>query len=65
MVKEMGDLNNLDLHRYMKLNVYTKQNGKIVFKDYEILLDQFETRICEKIIFYKFEKIFHLQNKLL
>mgnify|MGYP006893255292 CR=1 FL=1 len=50
MVKEMGDLQNLDPNRYIKLNVYTKENGKIVFKDYELLLEAFETKICLKII---------------
>lgn len=65
MVKEMGDLNNLDPNRYSKLNVFTKQNGKIVFKDFEIILDQYETKVCDKIIYYKFNKIFHLQTKLL
>lgn len=54
----MGDLDNLDPNRYMKLNIYTRQSGKIVFKDYEILLDAFETKVCTKILKYKYNKIF-------
>lgn len=58
LVKEMGDIQNLDPNRYEKLNVYTKQTGKIVFKDYELLLESFETKVCMKIIHYKWDKIF-------
>ena len=38
--------------------MYTKVNGKIVFKDYELLLEAFETKVCMKIIHYKWDKIF-------
>lgn len=64
MVKEMGDLSNLDPNRYMKLNVYTRSSGKIVFKDYEILLDNYESKVCLKVIKYKFDKIFYLRKDL-
>ena len=42
MIKDMGDLHNLDPHRYEKLNVYTKLTGRITFKDYEILIENYE-----------------------
>ena len=54
----MGDLQNLDLNRYAKLNVYTRSDGRIVFKDYEILIDLYETKLCGKIVQYKYDKIF-------
>lgn len=38
--------------------MYTKENGTIVYKDYDVLLDVYETKICNKIVQYKFEKIF-------
>ena len=60
MIKEMGDLNNLDPQRYEKLNVYTKLTGRITFKDYEILIENYEHHICEKIVQYKYDKIFIL-----
>ena len=60
MIKEMGDLNNLDPQRYAKLNVYTKLTGRITFKDYEILIENYEQYICEKIVQYKYNKIFIL-----
>ena len=59
---DMGDISNLDTNRYVKLNVYTKENGRIVFKDYDLLLDAYETKICNKIIVYKYEKIFYLDK---
>ena len=58
LVQEMGDLQNLDLNRYAKLNVYTRSDGRIVFKDYEILIDLYETKLCGKIVQYKYDKIF-------
>ena len=59
LVKEMGDLQNMDPCRYQKLNVYTKQSGKTVFRDYGILLEQYETKVCMKLISYKWDTIFN------
>ena len=58
MVKEMGDIHNLDPDRYMKLTVYQRENGRVVFRDFELLLTAYETKICKKIFMYKFSKIF-------
>lgn len=58
MVKELGDIHNLDPDRYMKLNVYSRENARIVFRDFEILLTAYETKICKKIFAYKYTKIF-------
>ena len=63
LIKDMGDLQNLDTNRYVKLNVYTKENGRIVFKDYDLLLEAYETKICNKIIIYKWDKIFWLAQQ--
>lgn len=39
--------------------MYTKQNGKTIFRDYGILLEQYETKVCLKIISYKWDTIFN------
>ena len=62
LIQDMGDLKNLDPNRYVKLNVYTKENGRIVFKDYDLLLETYENKICNKIILYKWDKIFYLNG---
>ena len=58
LVKEMGDLHNLDKGRYRKLTVFTKSSGKIVFKDLDILIDEYENKLCARIVKYKYDKIF-------
>lgn len=58
MVKDLGDIHNLDPDRYMKLNVYSRENARVVFRDYELLLTAYETKICKKIFAYKYSKIF-------
>ena len=58
MVKEMGDLDNLDPTRYEKLTVYTRTSAKIVFKSIENLVELHEIHIIEKIVHYKYDKIF-------
>lgn len=58
MVKEMGDLDNLDPTRYEKLSVYTRSSAKIVFKSIENLVELHEIHIIEKIVHYKYDKIF-------
>jgi hypothetical protein len=58
MVKEMGDINNLSKDRYQKLNVYDRVGAKVVFKDYEVMLSNYDRKVCEKIIEFKFDKIF-------
>ena len=58
LVKQMGDVHNLDKDRYRKLNVYSKTAGRIVFKDLELLIDEYETKLCSKIVKYKYSKIF-------
>lgn len=58
LIKDMGDLQNLALDRYQKLHVYARENARIVFRDFEILLTAYETKICKKIILYKYNKIF-------
>jgi hypothetical protein len=63
MIKEMGDLQNLDAKRYEKLNVFTKLVGRITFKDYDILIENYEQYICEKIVQYKYDKIFIIMAK--
>ena len=59
LVKDMGDLQNLDPNRYQKLNVFTRNVGTITFRDYELLLDNYETKICGLIVTYKYDKIFN------
>jgi hypothetical protein len=59
LVKDMGDLQNLDPNRYQKLNVFTRNVGTIIFRDYELLLDKYETKICGLIVTYKYDKIFN------
>ena len=58
MVKEMGDLDNLDPTRFEKLSVYTRSGAKIVFKSIENLVELHELHICEKLVHYKYDKIF-------
>lgn len=58
MVKEMGDLDNLDPTRYEKLSVYTRSGSKIVFKSIDNLVELHELHVCEKIVHYKYDKIF-------
>ena len=54
----MGDINNLSKDRYQKLNVYDREGAKVVFKDYEVMLSNYEAKVCQKIIHFKFDKIF-------
>lgn len=63
-VQEMGDLQNLNPNRYAKINVFTRKDGRIVFKDYEILIDLYETKLCGKIVQYKYDKIFISEDQL-
>ena len=62
MVKELGDIHNLDPDRYMKLNVYQRENARVVFRDFEYLLTAYETKICKKIYTYKYHKIFYHED---
>ena len=48
----------------MKLNVYTRQNGRVVFKDFDILSNEYENKMCKKIIYYKFNKIFLVDSEV-
>jgi hypothetical protein len=57
LVKDMGDLQNLDPNRYQKLNVFTRNVGTIIFRDYELLLDKYETKICGLIVTYKYSML--------
>lgn len=62
MIKDMGDLNSLSKDRYSNLKTYTRENAKIVFKDYEQLLDKYETKFLYKIVQKKGSKIFKDQQ---
>ena len=42
----------------MKLNVYSRLSGKNVFKDFERTIQDYENKICKRIVLYKFNKIF-------
>ena len=42
LIQDMGDVQNLDPNRYMKLNVYTRASGHNVFKDFETLIELYE-----------------------
>lgn len=48
MVKDM-DSDFLNENRYENQKIYTKITGKTVFKDYEVLLEQYESKVHESI----------------
>jgi len=39
----------LDIHRYEGQNIYSKITGKSLFKDYELILSEFEVKVREKM----------------
>ena len=58
MIKDMGDINSLNKDRYSNLKIYSRENAKIVFKDYEWLLNKYETKFLYMIVQKKGRKIF-------
>ncbi len=54
----MGDINALNKDRYSNLKIYSRETGKIVFKDYEWLVSKYEMRLLQKIVDKKGCKIF-------
>lgn len=58
VIKDMGDMSTLATDRYAKLKIYNREDAKVAFRDYEMLMNQYEQKICVKIVRYKGSKIF-------
>lgn len=48
MVKEV-DAAHLDINRYEKLKIYSKVTGKTMYKEYDKLLMEYESKVHQKI----------------
>lgn len=58
IVRDSEGSDALNPDRYRQLKVYNREGAKVVFKDFEVLINVYESTMCEKIISKKGKKIF-------